>query len=285
MEDGMGAMKTYKLLGPEEKQLLKDKVVSMNRPIDELLKAFRAIGEYDRQADKARGQFGCGGALLIVLSIPLAIVAVNISPLLFILPVVAIAAAVWLITTWKKMAGLDLSNNLRDFVVPVLTIFREEVDTAEPMQVKLDLRPATCPEKKKSEQQLPVTKPVTKMVESTFLDEWFQAEARLATGGRVRWNIADEIRERSRTKRNPRGKYKTKVKYRKRTDIDVALSLLKQDWVIDSTPAPDVKIGGDEKKSVIRVSRVVETDSLAAIEPAAFLDVVGAAYRRAKPAQ
>ena len=102
----------------------------------------------------------------------------------------------------------------------------------------------------------------------------------LVDGTRLRWSVTDRIRERQKTKRNPRGKIKSKTKYRKVTDVEVQLALKSKTYSVTRADAET-----DGKRSKVAVQRSVRTDSLDPVDPRALIDAVTDVYRSLKPAK
>ncbi len=279
----MNVLKVYRSLSGEQKQILADKKVELNRPVAELLATLKPIAGCDRIADKARTPLGCTFALMIVIVIAFAIAWANVGPIMIVPLVLAIAVMVgsaWLFFWTRK---IDVSNNLREFVLPVLTVFREDIAPDQPVRVSLDLRSPTSPEKRTTDGEPYKQGVYYKVVDSLYRDEWMNAEAVLVDGTRLRWNIVDEIRERKKTNKNPRGKIKTKTKYRKKTEIEIEVGMKKKIYAIEAPQDAEVKSG--EKRDAIRMTREVRTDSLDPIVPRALIDAIADVYRNARPAK
>ena len=275
-------IKTYRSLSSEQKQILKEKVVDLNRPADELLALLKPLAGCDAIADKARTPLGCTMAFGIVLLIAGVIAIVNMElgtgPLLAYIAVMAVLLALDIfLFAWSK--HVDLSNNVRQFVIPVLTVLREDMGR-EPVHVKLDLRPPTIKEKKTGEEPPYESGPYYKIVATTYLDPWMTAEATLRDGTRLWWKITDHIRELRKTKRNARGKIKMKTKHKKRTDIEVEVALRNKFYALDKKSGGELE--SDDKRTSVRIERTIKTPTLDPIEPRALLDAVTGVYANAR---
>jgi hypothetical protein len=89
--------------------------------------------------------------------------------------------------------------------------------------------------------------------------------------------VTDRIRERKKTKRNPRGKIKSKTKYTKKTDVEVTLALRTKTFV-----PSDGKVSSDGKRSRVEIQRSVRSESLEPIDPRALIDAITDVYRNAR---
>jgi len=277
----MNVWNAYRSLSAEQKHALSQKEIALHRPIDELLAFFKPLAAWDRMSDKARTPFGCGMGLGIVVAIVLFWVIGR--PMGLILSGLFLLAAIAAGVAYFRMKSIDLSNNFRQFAVPVLTVFREDFDATVPLQIRLDLRQPTDKAKRQSESKPYKHGAYHKIIDRMFLDPWMEGEAQLVDGSRLRWSITDSIRQRTKTKRNARGKYKTKTKVSKRSEIDVELTLKTKSYTLGHVDEAEVKRG--ESKNSVRVTRRVKSASLDPVDPKVFIDLVAGIYSGAAPVQ
>lgn len=278
----MDAWKTYRSLSPEQKQILAQKRLDLERPVDELLVLLKPIAACDKIANKSQTRFGCTFGVLIVMTFVAVILFSNIGwgPLTFGVLLLFIAATIASLWFWRWLAGIDVSNNLRQFVLPVLALFREDIDPKTPVHLRLDLTKPTDGAKKTNESAPYKHGVYHKIIDTLYVDPWMAAEAVLVDGTRLRWAVTDRIRERKKTKRNPRGKYKMKTKYRKVTDLEVQLGLKTKTYTV-----ADAVVTSDGKRSKVEVQRSVRTDSLDPVDPRTLIDAITDVYRSLKPAK
>ena len=282
----MGLLQAWRSLDPEQKRILLTKQVSLRRPVDDVLKLLRPLAACDALADKARTKLGCSFAFSILAAIVGTFLLLGNGvgtavTLLIIAAIVAIAIAFGYFWNWTRR--IDVSNNCRQFLVPVLTVFREDIDATQPMHLRLDLSSPMEKRKKKSQSDAHAEGAYYKVIESVYLDAWMSAEAMLVDGTKLSWEITDLIRERKKTKRTARGKIKSKTKYKKKTDLEVTLALRAKDYEIGEIADADVEKRG--KRNVVQMQRTISTASLDPIDPRALIDLVAEVYRRATPAQ
>ena len=281
------ALKAHRALSPEQKALLTTKRLEGEYEPRSLIELLRPIAAYDRMSDKARTPMGCATGALFVLAFVLLIVAANVSPFLLVLPVAALGAAIWLLVTVLKLKKLDLSNNFRQVAMPLFAVLREDMEEGATLNVRLDLSPPTASPKKTG-----VGKPYKegvyhKIVDTTYADNWFGGGARLADGSLLQWTVADEIVESAKTKRTPRGKYKTKTKYRKETTIAVDVALSKKEYSVAALPPAEgekVKVKDGEKRTNLHLEKKVKTKTIDPVDPKELFDTISEAYRRVSPA-
>lgn len=276
----MSAWTTYRSLSAEQKAILRRKELDLRRPVDELLALLKPLAACDSVANKAQGKMGCTLALMILGTLIGIVVLAKIgwSPVtlaIFVLLVVATLAAAFF---YSWLRGIDVSDNLRSFVVPVLALFREDFDPRVPLHLRLDLSsPTTKP--KKTSQGKPYKQGIYhKVIDTMYLDPWMTADAMLVDGTKLSWSVTDRIRERKKTKKNPRGKYKTKTKYKKVSDLEVRLALRTKSFSVANG-----ELSADGKRNKVEVERRVRTDSLAPIDSRTLVDAITDVYRAARP--
>jgi hypothetical protein len=280
----MNVLEAYRSLNEEQKRALRDKKIRLNRPIGELLEFFKPLAACDTMADKVRTKLGCTFAVGIVLTIGALIFAANA----WTLPVTLLVIVVAVLTIalgffWSWTRKIDVSNNFRGFMIPVLTVLREDIDPAHPVQLAIDLTSPTAPSKKKSTSPEYKHGAYYKIIDSTYVDDWMTFDARLVDGTKLSWHVTDTIRERKKTKKNPRGKIKTKTKYAKKTDLEVSMGLLKKAYAVDGTAGGEVT--SDDKRNVVELQRRVRTASLDPIDPRVLIDLVAQVFRSTRPAK
>ena len=256
----MNVLKVYRSLDAEQKRILAEKQVDLNRPMADLLALLKPIASCDRVADKARTPLGCSIALTIVVTIVLTILMANVgppwAPILMLLLGAAIFAGVLTLYLWTRK--IDVSNNMRDFVLPALAVLKEDFDPKQPVHVHLDLRSPTTTEKRKSESEPYKQGVYYKIIDSMYVDPWMSFDGVLTDGTKLSWSITDTIRERKKTKRNPRGKIKTKTKQKKRTTAEVALTFASKHYEVG-----EAKGGATKKRKTVKLKGAEKTDGTA----------------------
>jgi hypothetical protein len=291
------AYQIYQTLTPQQRGLLKAKRIEAAYVPADWLTLLGSVAEFDRCSDSARkfaGWSGCLGVIVLIVGIfilgsdpewrsdvPGWAAAAVAGLLVFYILVSAVA--------YFRLRGIDMPNKLRQFVVPAITILREDMEPSEPLSLKLDLRGGTLKEKQTDEQSSGPGYP--KVVESYFTDRWMSGSARLADASSVQWEIVDYIRQRKTTKRNPRGKIKSKTKYKIKTLIDVRVGFRQSDYT-PLTPGRvaeqrgEITLQAGAKRNTFRVRRVVQSSDLnSALELKQFLDAIASAYKRVKPSE
>jgi hypothetical protein len=282
--------KTYSSLTPEQKRFVEDKYIEASRTPSEWLAFFARIAEYDRHGDSGRkllGRAGIGFAIAAFVSIFVSVVAESFIPSLVVWPIAILMGLLYLI---KKKS--DLPNKFREFVVPLVSILREEMRASEPLFLHLDFRGGTEQYKQTSGEHFKTAKRPASYVkaditERFFSDIWIEGRARLADDSRLELAIVDHICERKVGKRNARGKYKTKTKYKIKSVIEARLQLPQEDYALMGAGGREsdrIRLKSGEKRNAIRVRRVVKSSDLNSVLGLNHaLDVIARAYKNVAP--
>jgi hypothetical protein len=274
----MNVWTAYRALTPEQKHALRDKRLELNRDAASLLEFLKPLAACDELADSSRKRLGCSFGIGIALTIALMVVFSNMGwpapaaiPMLVVVAGMIAAGYFWL---WTRK--IDLSNNFRQFMLPVLTVLRDDFDPTQQIHVRLDLASPTAKEKKQSQSDPYPSGRYYKVVDSIYLDDWMSVDAVLVDGTKLSWRVVDSIRERRKTKKNPRGKIKTKTKYLKKTEVEVRMALRKKTYALPQAAGGEP---GDAKRNIVKTSREVRTESLDPVDPRALLDLIADVFR------
>lgn len=242
-------------LNSEQTNVVREKQVSLHRPINDLLEILGPVAQYDAAGDTSRRNFGCTGAAAIVL---------GVVGLFAFWPagVALIAAGIVLLIVWNKKKAEDISDNLRKCAVPLLVALREDFG-GDPIGLKLDLRPPMSPAKQTSKEK------VQKTTITTYSDPWMSGEGVLHDGSRLRWSVVETIIEKSYWKRGSSGKSKLKTKRKKHIEIEADLTLKAKNY---------------GEKQTLHGAAKVKCDGVDPITPDVIIDVIADLYKQAQPA-
>lgn len=253
---------------------------------DDWIAFLNPLAAFDRAGDAKRGPIGCASGILAVVTL-----FALFTPLWYV-AVAPLVAAVILFLRWRAMKKQDIPNSLREFVLPLVSVLREDVEPSEPVHLKLDLRGGTIAGKKQRSQTVN-DKGYPKVSLDFYADPWMQGQAKLVDGSVVSWDILDEIRQRNVTKRNPRGKIKHKIKYKVRRTMDARVALPASDFkVAGSTDGRNeglrIRLKEGEKRNVFQTRRrTIGTAIDTSPDVAELLGLITGAYGRvsAKPGE
>ena len=129
-----------------------------------------------------------------------------------------VALTLWLYRCHRLLKANDLPNHLRSVVYPLLKVLAEETSLGNKVDLTVRLRGVTHPKNR-------VLGPKTsgqrsrKVTETLYQEDWLLMDLQLADQTDFSLRISEHLRHRKTVKRNPRGKYKTKHKYKVATKI------------------------------------------------------------------
>ncbi|HET6332989.1 MAG TPA: hypothetical protein VFG30_07230 [Polyangiales bacterium] len=280
------AFRALQQLSNTQREAIESKQVSGAYPPSLLLDNLRALSEFDRLADKWRRTATIAAPILAVAAVFTLMISLHTTTYLLPLPIALLVAAVVIAVSFFRLRPLDISNNVRGVALPFLAILKQDIAATDRVRVRLDLALPT--DKRKQVEVLPayVRGQYHKVIDTLFADPWFEGSARLADGTVLRWRVRDDVRESKRTKRNRRGKYKTKTRHYKRSEIAVVVSLPSKRYVVHDvagSAGQRVTVRRDVKRCTIKLQRKLKLKSLEPIDPRFLIDAISAAYRSATP--
>lgn len=270
------AWRAYKALNEEQKQIIEQKQVRLVRPIDELIDLLKPIGDMDKLVPSGC-TVGCSMVIVVAAAIgsQIGAEAINAPAWLRILTLLVLAVLFFLpLVMYLKTRKIDVSDNLRGALLPMLYVLRDDFDPKEGMELTVDLRQPMAKEKLLREE-----KPRERMTETFYNDAWMSAEGVLIDGSKLRWSIVDVIRHRTVTKKTARGKWKTKSKDSKKCNVDAELTVRNKAYEVSG----EAEAG--EKKTTLTVSRTIKLAGANATDPKVILEVIAELFKRVEPAK
>jgi len=138
-----------------------------------------------------------------------------------VLSVVSAGMAGFYLVRWWRLRSTDLSNDFRNVLLKFLRIMAEDIPAKGRISMLVDV---SGPTKQKliAEKQLPPGR-CKKIVEKVYSDPWCHMQAPLSNGSRMLLGIENRYTVQQRTWTNPRGKTKSKTKWKKLVKVTVGL--------------------------------------------------------------
>lgn len=276
------AWSRYQKLDDRQRDFMRSKTVRSSLTLDEWIRFLHPVGLVDRDVDVIR-KFGfVSGILCMPFGVFAAIAFSSGWPLL------AIPVGIGLIVFAFKLGKIDVPPVLEESVLPWLALLREDVVPGSQVHLALDLRGSECPPKRQVVRSGEMNG--AGWTTDFFLDPWFSGEATFADHAVVKWDVSDLVRRRTRRRRNPRGKTKTKIKHKVLRTFDVQVRVRGKDFHASAT-APDggeairTDIKAGEKRTCVRArSRVLLSRVDQPPRLVEMVHSVAAAYRHLSPA-
>jgi len=265
------------------KEFIQSRKLDTAMTAEEWIAFLNPLAAVDRAGDAKRGPIGCASGLLFLGAIVTAVIG------LYPVAGIVLIASVVLLVMWVRLKKHDVPNALRTFVLPLVAVLREDVDGNAPIHLRLDLTGGTSATKKQRTEVLN-NKGYPKVSQDYYSDPWMSGEAKLVDGSLVSWEIVDDIRERSVTKRNARGKVKHKIKYRVRRTMDARVALAREDYMMADVAASQraaeiaIKVKEGDKRNVVQLrKRSLATTIDTSPEVSDLLGLITGAYARVSP--
>ena len=183
-----------------------------------------------------------------------------------------------MISAAKKV---DISDNLRGTLLPLLKILREDIPRGEKIALNLDLHLPTHAKKKTG-----TSKPYKRgayyhIVDTNYEDPWLLLKAPLNDGSLLALRVADSIRVINRTKRGSSGKIRSNTRERKKTRVRVLLGVRRKDFNV--TQPKDARVKVTDKRVLISLSRQLRFTDLNPVPPKSIIDAIADVYRGVQP--
>jgi len=276
--------------------LLDARVVDAALPPEEWLATLAELDAHDRAVAARRAR--AKRRFWLVFGLGLGLVALGFA----VGPVFAAAVFVlWLIAVLalgaqrSRLARGDLPDLLSHTIVPLVALLREDIEPRTALRLALDVRPCVRDENIVSRTEPYKKGAYHKVVDTFHAHPWLLAELELVDGSRVAIAASDRVRHRKQTKRNPRGKIKTKTKVAVKTDLRVTVRMKNEVWTYDAAPAAGMKVkpGDDRTRLSVRRKRKLPGRALGwkertlpgrDVQARDLLDAVAQAYKGARPA-
>ena len=188
-----------------------ERVYRTTAPVPVVMADLGAMRDFNAEVDrrqkawKRRGRI-CGFSALgaffgMFLLLPLGFggVAIGVALVLFLAMCICQSLA-------SQLLKLDLQDRRHELVTRILQRLRKDIAPDEPVTVELDFHPT------QDKKNLADKGSVGQWRTESFAQRWLTLQVRLMDGTHLRLGMEERLQLRSRTKRNRRGKYKTKNK-------------------------------------------------------------------------
>ncbi len=280
--------KIYKSLNEEQQDIIAQKTLDGRHTAVKWLRTFRKLALLDKLGDSYRADqsymWKIVGAITVgMISFFAAMGSENY--FIFIVTAACIGAIIKVLYDRKKIKKLDLSNHLRLFLMPLLTILREDVSKNKRLSIQATLKEADSEEYKIKE--IPFEgKGYPKINELHYKIPRIILSTTLIDNTALLLTTTDFVRKRNITKKNPRGKIKYKTKFKVKQVVIVKLQFKKSIYQLkEDISIPENIIFAENDEAFIFKAKVAEVarDVEHCMKPNKVLKAVGSIYKLVKP--
>ncbi len=212
--------------------MIAEKKISGQWSLSQLFSIFDALTEYDLQIEAKIAKFGklgMQGFIFLFLSVFLNIVVININPnILFLtipLSILFFIGGIIGVVLWFRYKKMDLRNEFREYLRPLLENLRDDLKKDAPVILELSLDFVEQKKFSKGKSHKYSVGIYHKCYDYYFERDFLNVKLRLNDGNRLILSGTELLTKTSKTKKTPRGKTKTKTKYKKRVMFDARLTV------------------------------------------------------------
>ena len=289
-----GAFSQYKALSDEQKSFISNAQKKFVKTPDELVKFFKPMAVFDKACDEARAQLLNYVILFGILSFlgifATAALAEDYSIIIAVELLMVVLTFVGIIIRWR-LGKIDIHNNLREFVVPVVNLIGQDMEAGTKISLDLDLRGKTLDSKlKKTHKDDPGWLSYPKVTTRIYNDPWFRLTGQLVDGSKLILNVDDQVTRLDKTYKGSSGKIKSKTKYKVKHEIMAGLALKHKKYAVAGENELSV-LGeglkykdGDNRQLICLRDKIKTQDVDAHVDPQRCLALLGKIFMSVQPA-
>ncbi len=249
-----------KTLSQAAQRTVEGKAVSGRVPFDQWLRLLMELSHFDEVTDRLQAKARLRPIILGVSLVVLVLLTLFTGLFFLFIPAgIGFVLFIWFLFRYRKLRGLDLSNEFRDVLLPFLKALRHDMDEKGGMGLTLDFSPCTGRSNMVSEEQIPPGR-YRKLIETIYQVEWAQLDVTLADGNRLKMSMATKAISHDRhwttTSVSGKTKFKHKRKWRMVAQVRAALVPNGETFTWGSEEVPG-DFPGKIKVAQKRVGRIV----------------------------
>lgn len=212
--------------------MVAEKKISGQWPLSQLFSIFDTLTQYDVQLEAKVAKFkklATIGFIGVFISFFLTILGANVNPTVLVLAIllllISLVVGIVGLVLKSRCGKLDLQDDFRKYVRPLLESLQDDLKKDTPVSLELSLDPVEKKQFSKGKSDNYSVGVYHSCCDYYFERDFLNVKLRLNDGNRLMLTGTELLIKTSKTKRNPRGKYKTKTTYKKRVTFDVRLSV------------------------------------------------------------
>lgn len=185
--DSRKVFRIYRSLDKSQLQFVFDKKIENTLSLEDWLKKLKKIAEMDLIGDESRKKSG-NLAIVFVLLSALAVLLSIYKPVLFFFPAGFFILFIYFLATFILLRKIDIGNNMRMFIVPVLEDFNRNHTVDKPFYLRMDFSSPIRKDylaRRVDEDHL---KPV-----QVYEHHWMKGKLEFIDGVKISWEIKDVV--------------------------------------------------------------------------------------------
>ncbi len=205
---------------------LSGKMIKGAWTLKRLIYLLDSLAKYDMQVEKKRKKSGWTAALFFITS-----VAGGITWLIYEIDAIGYAAIffallfVFFLISYYGYSKKDIPNDFREYLIPLLKLLSGDIKDKSKIALKMDIAQLQNKEYSKGAQALPLRGPYYDITSERFERKLMTLAIHLRDGNRLLMERFESLTVVNKSKKNPRGKTKTKTKYKRTVSTQVRLAV------------------------------------------------------------
>ena len=223
--DSRKVLRLYKSLDKDQLQFVLDKKVEDTLTIDDWLKKLHRIAEMDTIGDESRKKSGNLSIVFGILTIATFILTLY-KPILFFFPIGFAILFIYFVVTFFLLSKIDIGNNMRLFIVPMLEHFQHQGSVKEAFSLRMDFSHPINKERLSETEEEDSSKPG-----NIYRHHWMDGKMVFNDGVKITWEIEDVVSKRDGNIRKDSEKKDSAGKYQVQHILNMHFSAPKEHFL------------------------------------------------------
>jgi hypothetical protein len=193
--DSRRIFKIYKSLDKDQLQFVFDKRIEGSMPVEEWLKKLHRIAEMDMIGDESRKSSGSLALVFGVFTILTVVLTIS-KPILFFFPTAFFILFIYFLATYYLLSKIDIGNNMRLFIVPMLEYYQQKASLSSPVKLKMDFSNPVKNEHLSRTVEEEKEHPI-----NIYKHHWMDGSLIFNDGVKIDWEIEDVVRKKENEKK------------------------------------------------------------------------------------
>lgn len=269
---------------------LSGKMVKGAWTLKRLLYLLDSLAKYDMEVEKKRGKSGWTAALFFTAS-----VAGGITWIIYEIDAIGYAAIfsallfVLFLVSYNGYLKKELPDDFRDYLIPLLKLLSGDIKDKSKIALKMDISQLQNKEYSKGVRILPVHGPYYDITSERFERKLMTLALHLRDGNRLLMERFESLTVVNKSKKNPRGKTKTKTKYKRAVSTRVKLAVNPRIYSVRKTASDagvaQVSVKPGRKRMALDLKFTEKGGLDAAMKAGAAIRQIAVLYSRLVPAK